>query len=279
MAKFDEGEPSQFQDRMLSLSTKEGSLRMVLPRLIPLVTLLNQNVVKTVQFSDPKYIGDPINTVALFSELMANEICLLDIGKSHNEPRVSLNYIETLANNCSVPLSYGGGISNLQKVHEVLSLGVDKLVIKNSWRDMNLIHTTASIYGAQSICICLEVQAIDSKIMINGEIFAFNELEDILIQLEEAGMGELMILDRNMEGTRSGFSQMTVTSFSRQILGIPMIISGGFSNFKTAADIVTMLNLQGAMVGSAAIYHRNSNSVLINYPTRNEWKELCKVNS
>ena len=37
------------------------------PRLIPCLTMINRGLVKTTKFNNPRYIGDPINTVKIFN--------------------------------------------------------------------------------------------------------------------------------------------------------------------------------------------------------------------
>ena len=46
------------------------------PRLIPCLLLLDGGLVKTTQFKRPNYLGDPINTVKLFSEMGVDELCI-----------------------------------------------------------------------------------------------------------------------------------------------------------------------------------------------------------
>ncbi len=40
----------------------------MIPRIIPVLTLADSGLVKTVKFRDPRYVGDPINAVRIFNE-------------------------------------------------------------------------------------------------------------------------------------------------------------------------------------------------------------------
>ena len=53
---------------------------MNLKRIIPILLIENNRLVKTVNFSKPRYVGDPINAVKIFSEKEADEIIMIDIG-------------------------------------------------------------------------------------------------------------------------------------------------------------------------------------------------------
>lgn len=52
---------------------------MVLKRIIPCLLIKDGGLVKTLNFKNPKYVGDPINAVKIFSEKEADEIIILDI--------------------------------------------------------------------------------------------------------------------------------------------------------------------------------------------------------
>ena len=52
---------------------------MLRPRITPCLLIRNGGLVKTQQFSNDKYIGDPINAVKIFNEKESDELMLLDI--------------------------------------------------------------------------------------------------------------------------------------------------------------------------------------------------------
>ena len=41
---------------------------MISARVIPVLTMIEGELVKTKKFNDPKYVGDPINAVKIFNE-------------------------------------------------------------------------------------------------------------------------------------------------------------------------------------------------------------------
>ena len=47
---------------------------MLRPRIIPCLLVKNKGLVKTVNFKDPKYVGDPINTIKIFNEKEVDEL-------------------------------------------------------------------------------------------------------------------------------------------------------------------------------------------------------------
>ena len=64
---------------------------MLKPRIIPCLLMSNNGLVKSVNFKDYKYVGDPINAVRIFNEKECDELMILDIDASKNniEPNYS----------------------------------------------------------------------------------------------------------------------------------------------------------------------------------------------
>ena len=63
---------------------------MYRPRVIPALLLKGLGLVKTVQFKNPRYIGDPINAVKIFNDLKADELVFLDIDASNENKKLPL---------------------------------------------------------------------------------------------------------------------------------------------------------------------------------------------
>ena len=81
-------------------------------RVIPVLLLCNNALYKTRKFKSPVYIGDPINTVKIFSEKEVDEIVLLDINAHKNLSGPNYSLIEQISS-VFIPITYGGGIRNL----------------------------------------------------------------------------------------------------------------------------------------------------------------------
>ena len=99
-------------------------------RLIPIILIKDGSLVR----SHLKYhqaIGDPIPTIKRLSDWSADEIILLNIGKSnqfdsrrddkwHNIGSSTNNkLISTVSKFCFAPLSVGGGIRNKKQIREL----------------------------------------------------------------------------------------------------------------------------------------------------------------
>ncbi len=111
------------------------ALYMLRARIIPCLLVRNGGLVKTRNFSNDKYVGDPINAVRIFNEKEADELIVLDIDASTQRREPDYKMIENLAAECRMPLCYGGGIKSIQQAKRIMGLGVEKVALRRlSWR-------------------------------------------------------------------------------------------------------------------------------------------------
>ena len=158
---------------------------MLLPRIIPCLLLTNEGLVKTENFKNPKYIGDPINTVKIFNEKKADELMLIDISATRNGTEPDFSFIKKIAYECRMPFCYGGGIKNLSHIKDLISLGVEKVSISSSAiKNFSLIADASKVVGNQSIVLVLDKQkerfiqgAIKNGITKDVANFVFTKIE------------------------------------------------------------------------------------------------------
>ena len=67
---------------------------MALPRCIPVLLLQNGALVKTVQFQNPRYIGDPLNAIRIFNEKEVDELVFLDIDASVKDSEIPFKLLK-----------------------------------------------------------------------------------------------------------------------------------------------------------------------------------------
>ncbi|MDQ8180810.1 AglZ/HisF2 family acetamidino modification protein [Pelagicoccus sp. SDUM812005] len=245
-------------------------------RLIPTLLYKDRGFVKTIQFSKPRYIGDPINTLKIFNEKEVDEIAVLDIDASTKNRGPDFNFIKSITNECFFPLSYGGGITTIAQIEQIFSLGIEKVILNSSLAlNPSLTKEAARSFGNQSI-----VASIDVKQSLFGKQAAYTHsgkrkinvpLADYVRSVEDLGVGELVITSINREGTYKGYDLQLIENV-RQLVSIPIIANGGASNYKEAENVFS-LNCSAA-AGSIFVYHGPHRSVLINYPERDQLKRI-----
>lgn len=101
------------------------------PRIIPVLLIDDRDLIKTVNFKNPTYLGDPINAVKIFNRKGIDELSILDISATKNRNEPDFEFLEDIASEAFMPLSYGGGINNIEQVKQLFKIGYEKVVINS----------------------------------------------------------------------------------------------------------------------------------------------------
>lgn len=204
---------------------------MLRTRVIPCLQLIDQSLVKTIKFKKYNYIGDPINTVRIFNELEVDELCFLDIRATIEKREPNLRLLKAIADECFMPLSYGGGLKDFDMASKIFSIGFEKVVINSfAIEDPEFITIIAEHYGTQAV-----IGSIDIKKTVLGKYQVYTKdgtektkLNPVewAMELEERGAGELLVTSMDKDGTWEGFD-IDITKKISEAVSIPVIANGG----------------------------------------------------
>ncbi len=240
-------------------------------RTIISLLLSYEGFIKTISFKNRKYIGDPINTLRLLNDQEAEEIIILDIDKKFDKKNIDFEYLKKITSECFSPMSYGGGIKNLNDVRNILKCGFEKIVFcENIFINPNLVRSSINEAGSQSVVACIEYFSENQKPNIkNGFHKKFEKfnLQDICKYCEDLGVGEIILQSRDKDGTFSGLDFNIYDKLSKEIK-IPLILSGGCNGLEDIR-LAREKNLIGIAASSTFIFTGNLNAVLINYHKKN----------
>ena len=246
---------------------------MLRPRITPCLLIKDHGLVKTRQFKEPKYVGDPINAVRIFNEKEVDEIMVVDIDASVQQREPDYTLIKNLAAECRMPLCYGGGVKRVNQVERIIALGVEKVAISSAaLEDPQLINSSSKVVGNQSIVVVLDVMR-DPKTG-KWEIFTHNATRatkrdpvDTAKQMEQLGAGEIILNSINRDGMMNGYDLELVQSV-RKSVGVPMTVLGGAGSLKDIQALFASFGILGAAAGSLFVFKGVYRAVLINYPSR-----------
>lgn len=243
---------------------------MASARVIPVLLLANQVLVKTEKFHDPVYVGDPLNTVRMFNDLEADEIILLDILKSRQSREPDFKLLENIASECLIPITYGGGISNLAQAKRVIDLGFERVSL-NSGALVNpsLISELATHFGSQAVVLSIDVKSFGhgGKSCVSsasGQRLSPLTPKKWAKEAEMLGAGEILLTSIDREGTRRGFDS-ELTKEIADVLSIPLIANGGAGSVE---DFAAVLNEgQASAVGASTmfLFQEKRGAVVVNY--------------
>jgi len=251
---------------------------MVDVRVIPCLQLINDSLVKTVKFDKHGYIGDPINTVRIFNELEVDELCFLDIRATSQGRQPDLKLLKSIADECFMPLSYGGGLKTFETCRDILSIGFEKVVINtHAYHNPDLVKKTSEHFGSQAI-----VGSIDAKKNMWGkyQVYINNGNDKISMdvvewaqKMVEYGVGELLITSMDKDGTWEGYDVNLIKKITAAV-EVPVIANGGAGSIEHMKDAVKSGHASALALGSMVVYQKKGMGVLVNFPDK---KELYKV--
>ncbi len=256
---------------------------MLRPRIIPCLLIQDKGLVKTVRFTDPKYVGDPINAVRIFNEKEVDELIVLDIDASRENREPDYKMISHLAEECRMPLCYGGGVKKSDQVRKIIGLGVEKVAISSAAiNNPGLITEAANKVGNQSIVVVIDVKKhlIPGKYGVrinNGMKSTGKNPFEFAKELEQLGAGEIVINSIDSDGVMTGYDHQLVEKI-RKSVSIPITILGGAGSLMDIGQLFQKHGTLGAAAGSLFVFKGIYQAVLINYPNRDEKDALIREN-
>lgn len=255
---------------------------MLRPRIIPSLLIHENGLVKTVNFKNPKYVGDPINAVKIFNEKEVDELAVFDIDATvlHKEPDYKL--IEKLANQSRMPLCYGGGVKTVEQAQRIFGLGIEKIALSASAiSNPELITEISNRVGSQSVIVVLDIK---KKLLGGYEVYIHNGKKGTGInpitfatQAEKLGAGEIVLNSIDQDGVMKGYD-LNLIDKVREKISLPMTVLGGAGNLEHIGAVINKHKIIGVAAGSLFVFKGAYKAVLINYPTRGEKDILIKAN-
>jgi imidazole glycerol-phosphate synthase subunit HisF len=251
---------------------------MLRTRVIPVLLLRNESLVKTVRFGKFTYVGDPCNTVRIFNELEVDELLFLDITATLEQRSPNLQVLADIANECFMPLAYGGGIRSLDDAKAVFDIGFEKIAINTyAVENPSFIEQLANIYGNQAIIASVDVKRSwwghpQVKTHAGRQRTQYTPLEWVKT-LEDLGAGEILLTDMDREGTWIGFNLELIKMISDAV-NIPVIAHGGAGCVAHIGDAVHIGKASAVALGSMVVFQKEGMGVLVNFPDHNALKQV-----
>ena len=245
---------------------------MLKVRIIPCLLLKDTGLVKTISFNKFNYVGDPINTCRIFNELEVDELAFLDISASVESKEPNYKILQEISAECFMPVSYGGGIRNLQQVEKILSIGFEKVIINTTaLENRKIITEIADNFGSQSLIISVDYRKnLFGKYQVFGNSGNKNyKMHPVewASEVMNLGAGEILLTSIDREGTWKGFD-VELTKLVTDKVKLPVIANGGAGSIDDIADVVNNGGASAVALGSMVVYQAKDMGVLINFPDR-----------
>jgi cyclase len=243
-------------------------------RIIPILLLRNNGLYKGQKFRDHKYVGDPINAIKIFNDKEVDELVFLDISASKEGKTPNLSMLKDITSECFMPLGYGGGISSVEMIREILSVGIEKAILNtHAVKNPAMIRKAVDYFGSSTI-----VASIDAKKDLFGKysVYINSGTEKINLnpfdwakELEKMGIGELIINSIDKDGSMTGYDWDLIQRVS-QTVKVPVIAAGGASGLNDFVKVCTVNGASAAAAGACFVFQGKHRAVLITYPSQQE---------
>lgn len=254
---------------------------MLRPRLIPCLLVHNGGLVKTVNFGDPKYVGDPINAVRIYNEKEVDELVVVDIDATVKGAEPDYQMISHLASECRMPLCYGGGVRKVAQIEKIISLGVEKVAVSSAAVESpTLISDAASRVGCQSVVVVIDVKK--TGLLRRYEVVTHNGSRrtglnpvEFARRMSGLGAGEIVVNSVDRDGEMKGYD-LELVDLIRQAVNLPLTVLGGAGSLGDVKELINRYSIVGAAAGSLFVFKGKYRAVLINYPNRAEKESLLQ---
>jgi len=245
-------------------------LTMLRSRIIPCLLLHQGGLVKTRQFKDPKYVGDPLNAVKIFNEKEVDELMFVDIDATAESREPNMQLLRSLAVESRMPLCYGGGVTNADQASRIVATGFEKVSVSAAaLLRPALIREMAEAIGSQSVVVTIDVKA--NRLFAGHTIYSHNgrqkhkqSLLEFCHQIVSMGVGEIIINSIDRDGQMDGYD----LDLARQVRGAintPMTMLGGAGSADHMQALIDAIGTVGAAAGSMFVFKGPYRAVLINY--------------
>ena len=253
---------------------------MLRTRIIPALLLRNESLVKTVRFGKFTYIGDPCNTVRIFNELEVDELLFLDILSTSEQRSPNLKVLADIANECFMPLGYGGGLRSFEHAKAIFEIGFEKVAV-NSFAIENpeFITQLAEHFGSQAVIASIDVKKdllghyrVQSQ---SGKKNSGRNPIEWAQELELRGAGEILLTSIDREGTWNGFDLAMVKSVTDAV-SVPVIAHGGAGKLADIGEVVRQAGASAVALGSMVVFQKKDMGVLVNFPNKADLQNVLE---
>lgn len=250
---------------------------MLRTRIIPVLLVRERALVKTKRFGKFRYIGDPTNTVRIFNELEVDELCLLDISAARSRNAPDFELLSDVASECFMPLTYGGGIADIETAKVVYDTGFEKVVINTAASENpSVIEDIARVYGTQAVVASIDVK---NDWLGRPGVFSRGGKKNIhknavswAREMEARGAGEILLTSIPREGSYEGFDLELIRAVSQEV-EVPLIAHGGAGELGHIRQAVNA-GASAVALGSLVVFQNKDMGVLVHFPAPAVLEEL-----
>jgi cyclase len=226
-------------------------------RIIPTLLWKNVGLVKGIGFDSWRRVGPVLPAIKVYNSRDVDELVLVDITASPDKTEPDWESVHDFADECFVPLTVGGGITNVEHIRQLLRAGADKVSINTAaYADPKLVEDAARRFGSQCVVASIDARRADDGRYIcyshSGTVATARAPDDWARELEARGAGEVLLTSIERDGTMRGYDLELIASVVRAV-NVPVIASGGAGNYEHMREAIQEAG--ASAVAAASMFH------------------------
>ena len=228
---------------------------MLKVRIIPTMIWNGTTLVKGQNFKNEKRsAGSVLTTVKIYDSRDVDEIIFFDISRQ-NLDIIDKDFIISLTDCVSVPITIGGGISKISQMDDLFQYGADKVCINSViYNNPNIIDLSSKKFGSQAITVSIDVKKIDDEYICFydcGKKRSNKSFSKIIKECADRGCGEIIVNSIDCDGLMEGYDNNLI-NYASSLVEIPIVASGGAGKYE---DFYKAYKAGANAFAAASIYH------------------------
>ena len=238
-------------------------------KLIPAIDLMNGKCVRLFKgdFNKRKdFSKEPHEQAKYWENEGAKCIHIVDLDAAKTGIPKNDCSIKEIVKTVNIPIQIGGGIRSLERIEQLLSYGLDKVIMGTSAiENKELVKDLSSKYPNR---IIVGIDAKDGKVSTRGWLKQSDVLAtDLVKEFSYFKIASFVVTDINTDGTLAGTNEVFIQKIL-EITDIPVIASGGVGSISDLLSLTKFEHsgLYGVIVGKALYENkftiREANNIL-----------------
>lgn len=228
-------------------------------KIMPCLDLKNGRVVKGVHFTDLRDAGDPAGNASFYQQEGADELAMLDIAATVENRKNRVEWVRNVSSVIHIPLTVGGGISELDDIESILEAGADKVSINSAAvKRPALISEAAKKFGPECITIAIdsrrntEIPSGFELVVSGGTTPVGKDAVEWARQCESLGASVILPTSMDGDGTQNGYD-LDFTRAIADAVKLPVVASGGAGKLQDFSEAVT--KGKASVLLAASVFH------------------------
>jgi len=195
------------------------------------------------------YSSDAVATAKKWKSCGARVLHVVDLDGAFTGRQRNLDMVLAIRKNVDMMIEVGGGIRDLMTVDQLISAGIDRVIIGTSAvEDSDFVVQACRNFPGR---VLVGIDAKDGKVAVKGwEEVSSIEAKELAKRVEMVGVAGIIYTDISRDGMLTG-PNLTALQEMVDTVNIPVIASGGIASIDDIRNLLKIKKVWGAITGKA----------------------------